>query len=72
MYFDSWSDFFAMGGHGPYVWSAYGIAFVVIIWNLLAPVITHKRAIARIQRLERIKQNQNYQATSEAAPESQG
>lgn len=29
------ADFFAMGGHGEFVWSAYGIAAVVLI-GLLA------------------------------------
>ena len=26
-YFASWADFLAMGGHGLYVWLAYGIFF---------------------------------------------
>jgi len=26
-YFSSWADFFAMGGHGLYVWLAYGVFF---------------------------------------------
>jgi heme exporter protein D len=28
------AEFFAMGGHGPYVWSAYGITLAVLIWNI--------------------------------------
>jgi len=27
------SDFFAMGGYAPYVWSAYGITLFVLILN---------------------------------------
>ncbi|WP_245869203.1 heme exporter protein CcmD, partial [Vibrio fujianensis] len=27
MYFNSWSEFFAMGGYAEYVWSAFGITF---------------------------------------------
>ena len=30
MAFDSWADFLAMGKHGVYVWSSYGLTFVVI------------------------------------------
>jgi len=30
------SEFFAMGGNGAYVWSAYGITLVVLIWNVWA------------------------------------
>lgn len=28
------NEFFAMDGHGPYVWSAYGITLAVLIWNI--------------------------------------
>ena len=30
MAFDSWADFLAMGKHGVYVWSSYGLTFAVI------------------------------------------
>ena len=30
------SDFFAMGGYGFYVWSAYGVAALAIIAEVLA------------------------------------
>lgn len=35
MYFDSFADFLAMGEHGFYVWSAYGISALLIIGNML-------------------------------------
>jgi heme exporter protein D len=28
------SEFLSMGGHGPYVWSAYGITIAVLVWNI--------------------------------------
>ncbi|MBK6961426.1 MAG: heme exporter protein CcmD [Gammaproteobacteria bacterium] len=27
-----------MGGHGPYVWSAYGVALVVLVWLVVQPL----------------------------------
>lgn len=30
-------DFWAMGGFAFYVWSAYGLAALVLGWNLLSP-----------------------------------
>jgi len=45
MYFDSFSEFLAMGGHGKYVWIAYGLAAVIFILNLVAPVFKRKRLI---------------------------
>lgn len=35
MYFHSVADFLAMGGHGFFVWSAYGISFVLIVINMV-------------------------------------
>lgn len=43
---DSWQQFLHMGGYAGYVWSAYGVAAVVIIANVVAPVV----ALARIKR----------------------
>jgi len=35
MQFDSVSEFLAMGGHGLYVWLAYGSTFAVLLVNVL-------------------------------------
>jgi heme exporter protein D len=37
MYFDSFAEFLAMGRHAPYVWSAYGLTFAIVLWNVLQP-----------------------------------
>lgn len=50
MRFDSLADFIAMGGHGPFVWSAYAIAFVVIVFNFVWPVVLKKRHISRMRQ----------------------
>lgn len=31
MYFQTWSDFFYMGGYGFYVWLSYGICLIAIV-----------------------------------------
>lgn len=39
MAFDSFADFLAMGRHGVYVWSAYGVcvlALLLLIWQTLS------------------------------------
>ncbi len=46
MSFDSVASFIAMGGHGLYVWSAYGLGLVVLLANLCAPYITRRRFFA--------------------------
>lgn len=43
MSFASLSDFIAMGGHGAYVWSAYGITFAVLALNIAMPILAKRR-----------------------------
>ena len=46
MYFDSFSAMLAMGGHGVYVWSAYLVTALVMVWLVVSPL----RAAQRIKR----------------------
>lgn len=41
--FTDFSEFIAMGGHALYVWAAYGIALLVVAFNLLMPIFKRKR-----------------------------
>lgn len=50
MAFESFADFIAMGKHGPYVWSAYGITLVVVVANIVAPILRRKGVIEDIKR----------------------
>ncbi len=43
MSFASFSEFLAMGSHGPYVWSAYGISFLVVLLNVALPLLARRR-----------------------------
>ncbi|HEX6834655.1 MAG TPA: heme exporter protein CcmD [Rudaea sp.] len=43
------SDFFAMGGYGAYVWSAYAVFFVVLIADAIAPVFQRRRALRELR-----------------------
>ncbi|PAU65698.1 heme exporter protein CcmD [Pseudomonas sp. PIC25] len=43
MSFDSFADFIAMGSHGPYVWSAYGISLAVLVINVAVPLLARRR-----------------------------
>ncbi|HYW91537.1 MAG TPA: heme exporter protein CcmD [Gammaproteobacteria bacterium] len=50
------AKFFYMGGYGFYVWTAYGIAFIVLFINVLIPLWRRRslmRDLARRQRRER-------------------
>lgn len=50
MYFDSVGEFLAMGGHGVYVWAAYGSTALLIGANLVAMLRRRQRVRAGIRR----------------------
>ncbi|AYF85932.1 heme exporter protein CcmD [Pseudomonas sp. BN414] len=43
MSFSSFTEFLAMGNHGLYVWTAYGISLVVLAINVAMPLIARRR-----------------------------
>jgi heme exporter protein D len=54
--FESFADFIAMNGHGPYVWSAYAITFAVLIFLLVSPVMQKKAFIKQQQKQQKLAQ----------------
>ena len=57
MFFDSFSSFLEMGGHGLYVWASYGLAALIVAVNFISPVLSRKKVIKDIQRQYRREQN---------------
>ncbi|MBA1272830.1 heme exporter protein CcmD [Stutzerimonas azotifigens] len=58
MNFSSFAEFVAMGGHGVYVWSSYGISLAVLALNVALPVLARRRHLqdeARRLRREEMK-----------------
>ena len=41
-------EFLAMGGYAFYVWTAYGITFLVLLLNVLLPVWQRKQLIRQL------------------------
>jgi heme exporter protein D len=56
MYFQSFADFLAMGHHGPYVWSAWGLTLAIVLWNILQPWRTRRRLLREQAALLRREQ----------------
>ena len=50
MSFASLSDFLAMGHHGLYVWSAYGICLAVLGLNVALPIMARRRYLQQEAR----------------------
>jgi len=39
-----------MGGYAGFVWSSYGLALVMVVFNIVSPMIERKRVISRVKR----------------------
>lgn len=46
----NWAEFFDMGGYAFFVWTSYGVTFVVILANIISPSIQRKKIVSRIKR----------------------
>lgn len=60
--FESIQEFIQMGGHGPYVWSAYVISLSVLIWLIVSPLRRKTKLlkdIAREQQRDLVRQGTN-------------
>ncbi|HEK0909800.1 MULTISPECIES: heme exporter protein CcmD [Pseudomonas] len=58
MSFASFSDFLAMGHHGLYVWSAYGICLTVLAINVALPLQARRRYLQEEARRLRRENHQ--------------
>ncbi|SFC16931.1 heme exporter protein D [Marinospirillum celere] len=69
MYFDSLSDFFNMGGHALYVWSAFAISLLLMLLNIILPWWNFKATRLQLQR--QLRREAKQQANS-SITEQQG
>ncbi|MBI3545048.1 MAG: heme exporter protein CcmD [Gammaproteobacteria bacterium] len=53
----NWTQFFAMGGYGFYVWSSYGLAAVILILNLYLPLHRRKTVRRLLREFVRLKRS---------------
>lgn len=47
-------DFFAMGGYGFFVWSAYGLSALVLALNVVLAVRREHRLMAELSRVSNV------------------
>jgi heme exporter protein D len=58
---NSWQEFFNMGGYGFYVWSSYGIAFIVLLANAISPILCERNLLKTLARKARREQRHDSQ-----------
>ncbi len=54
--FETFADFLSMNGHGAYVWAAYAITFISLVYLLLSPVLQKKAFIKQQRKMQRLAQ----------------
>jgi heme exporter protein D len=52
----NWTEFFAMGGYGQYVWWSYGLAALILILNLYLPLRRRKTVRRQLREFFRLKE----------------
>ena len=54
--FETFADFMAMNGHGPYVWAAYAITFIALVWLCIVPLRQKREFLKQQQKLQALSQ----------------
>ncbi|NTV95454.1 MAG: heme exporter protein CcmD [Thiobacillus sp.] len=52
MQWGSWSDFWAMGGYGLYVWGSYVVTFILILIEIISLKRGQKHTLQRLKRMK--------------------
>jgi len=55
--FESFDALLAMGGHGPYVWGAYGLSLAIMAWLALAPLRRQRALLADMRQRKQAQQH---------------
>ncbi|HSP31805.1 MAG TPA: heme exporter protein CcmD [Halomonas sp.] len=53
MAFASFSEFLAMGGHAPYVWSAWGVTALLLLATVWHARVEHRQLLNGLKRRAR-------------------
>jgi heme exporter protein D len=52
IWWDSWSDFWAMGKHGVYVWGSYGMAAALVVAEVWQARRARQQALREVQQAQ--------------------
>jgi heme exporter protein D len=72
MIWSSWQAFWAMGGHGLYVWGSVGVVFALIGLEVLGLVARRRGALQAVAHARQLREVGNATRARVAARASQG
>jgi heme exporter protein D len=70
--FATFSEFLAMGDHGLYVWLSYGVALIMVVYNVVSVRVRQRRALQAVRdsaRRDAARRAQSRQDTLRADPQ---
>jgi heme exporter protein D len=53
--FESFADFLAMNGHGIYVWACYAIAYSILIYLTVSPILEKKSFLKQQKKWQQLQ-----------------
>jgi heme exporter protein D len=65
IYWNSFSDFLAMGGYGFYVWGSFGVTALIMVIEPIIVARNQKTTIARLKRQLRAESRADNRNTAE-------
>ena len=66
MQFSTLSEVIHMGGHGPYVWSAYAVSLVALLLLAYLPRRKQRRLLRRVVEQQRLASKRVQQTNSQS------
>ncbi len=54
-----WSQFFAMGGYGRFVWASYGVFTIILIWMMLAPLVKRRNLMKQLRQQKALERRRS-------------
>jgi len=57
MRWESWSQFWAMGGYGVYVWGSMGMTAVLLALEVLQARVAHRQTLAQLKAEQAVAQS---------------
>ncbi len=56
MRWESWSEFWAMGGYGLYVWGSVGVTALLMVVEVLQARLSHRQTLAQLKAEQAVAQ----------------
>lgn len=72
MVWQSWSDFFAMGGRGFFVWGSFGVSLLLIAGELWWLRAARRASLRRLHVLQQLEGDEICQISPLAEPAARG